>query len=336
MRDAGPQDRLRVAVVGVGAIARDWLAVIAQDSAVELVAVVDSDAKARAAASQIVMVPSFGSVRELVAEVQLDAALVTTPPAAHEHVALDLLARRVHVLCEKPLALTASAAGRLVHAASRSDVRLMMASKFRYVPDLIEAQRMIAGGTLGEPILFENSFCSPVDMTHRWNSDPQVSGGGVLIDNGCHSVDIVRLLLGPIVRVFAHFGRRVQPIRVEDSVRMLFETARACVGLIDVSWSVDKAAEHFVSVQGTGGTLQIGWRGSRYRLAGDNAWREFGAGYDKRAALAAQLQNFTAVIRGREEPMVSADDALASVRVIEAAYRSARVGRWVPVGYAGS
>ena len=327
----GSSEPLRVGVIGTGRIASDYLGILPELASVELVAVCDIDETARNQAARQTGVAAFGSVEEMLAEMQLDAALVLTPPVSHENVTLDLLARGLHVLCEKPLAVTASAAARMQQTASRHDAVLMMASKFRYVPDLIEAQKLIADGAIGTPILIDNGFCSIVDMSDRWNSDPAISGGGVLIDNGCHSVDIVRMLIGPLVRVLAHFGRRVQPVKVEDSVRMFFETASACVGLIDISWSVEKAAEHYVSVQATEGTMQIGWQGSRYRRSGEDEWHTFGTGYQKRAALRAQVENFVGVVRGTDKPRVTPTDALASVRAIEAAYRSARVGRWVPI-----
>ena len=330
-REVSEHDRLRLGVIGTGRIARDYLGILSESRSLELVAVCDSDEHARDRATANTSVPGFASVREMLAAARLDCAVVLTPPVSHEPISMQLLGQRISVLCEKPLAVTPSAAGRMRHTAERNETLLMMASKFRYVPDLIEARDMIAGGVIGDPILFENAFCSRVDMTQRWNANAEVSGGGVLIDNGCHSTDIVRLLLGPIVRVFAHFGRRVQPIRVEDSVRMMFETATACVGLIDVSWSVDKATDHYVSIQGSQGTIQIGWKGSRYRVHDESEWHVFGSGYEKRAAISAQLANFAAAIRGREEPAVTGEDALASVRAIDAGYRSARVGRWVPL-----
>ena len=98
----------------------------------------------------------------------------------------------------------------MVEKAQENDCLLMMASKFRYVDDVIKAKGVVDSGILGDIVLFENVFCSKVDMRNRWNSNRKVAGGGVLVDNGCHSVDIARYLLGPIVKVQAEEGKRVQ------------------------------------------------------------------------------------------------------------------------------
>lgn len=324
-------ERLRLGIVGAGAVARDYLAVLAGQEELAVAGVADPDAAARACAAQSSGAPTFASAAEMLREVRPDAALVLTPPAAHEANCHELLSRGVHVLCEKPIATSAAAAQRMFHTASRAGVALMMASKFRYVPDVVEAQRLVASGALGDVVLYDNAFCSRIDMSKRWNADVAVSGGGVLIDNGSHAVDVARCLLGPLVRVLAHFGRRTSPVRVEDTVRILVESASAVVGAIDLSWTIDKGSDWYVNLQGTRGTLQLGWRQSRCRLAGDGEWRAFGSGYDKRAAFASQLRNFAGVVAGREKPVVTAEDAVESARTIEAAYRSARVARWVPV-----
>ncbi|HLU39224.1 MAG TPA: Gfo/Idh/MocA family oxidoreductase [Planctomycetota bacterium] len=338
MADPRPPLPLRFAVVGAGAVARDYVRALADVPEIRLVAAVDVDERARASAADAWQVPVFASVREMVAAAERPhAALVATPPTAHEEAALQLLAAGIHVLCEKPLAPSVSVATRMLAAAARNDSVLMMASKFRYVPDVVEAQTMVKSGLLGEVVLFENSFCSPIDMTRRWNADAKVSGGGVLIDNGAHAVDIARFFLGPLIRVFAHFARRVQAVAVEDSVTLQLEASGGSTAVIQLSWSIDVANDWFITVCGSRGTLQVGWSGSRYRLHGQREWTAFGTGYDKVAAFARQLRDFAwAVAQPGHEPAVRLEDALDSVRVIEAAYRAARVERWIPVqGYGG-
>ncbi|MEM7204679.1 MAG: Gfo/Idh/MocA family oxidoreductase [Planctomycetota bacterium] len=320
---------LRLGVVGLGRIAQDYLRALRDVEALELVAAADVDPVAREAAE--LEVPRFESAAQMLESVSLEAALVLTPPATHESVCFELVNRGIHVLCEKPLSTSAASAHRMLQSASRAKVLLMMASKFRYVPDIVEAHRLINEGELGDLVLYDNAFCSRVDMTERWNAQHPVSGGGVMIDNGSHAVDVARYLLGPASRVLAHFGRRTQPVRVEDTVRILFESVSATIGVLDLSWTVDKGADYYLNVQGSRGTLQVGWQGSRYRLGEDEEWRPFGTGYNKIEAFRRQLGNFAAAIRGEDRPQVTSQDALESVRVVEAAYRSARIGRWIPV-----
>ena len=323
---------LRIALVGAGRIGTDWLAALdASREAVALAAVVDTDERARVAAAAERGVPHFALAADAWRETAPEAALVATPPATHESLVTELLERGAHVLCEKPLATNAASATRMVHAGHRSGRRLMMASKFRYVPDVVQAQELVAQGLLGDLVLLENSFCARAPMVGRWNAEPGISGGGVLIDHGAHSADLVRCFLGPIVRVFAHPCRRVQPLMVEDTVRCLFESVRGALAAVDLSWSLGKDLDHYLLLHGSKGTMQLGWRGSRWRCAGDGDWTQFGAGYDKRAAFAAQLGNFAAAVHGGEPPRITPEDALESVRVIDAAYRSLRSTRWVPV-----
>jgi predicted dehydrogenase len=206
-----------------------------------------------------------------------------------------------------------------------------MASKFRYVEDVIRAKSIVASGILGELVLFENSFTSRVDMSSRWHADPEISGGGVLIDNGTHSVDLIRYFLGPIAEVHAVEGRRVQQLPVEDTVRMYVNSAGGVMGSVDLSWSLNKELESFIDIYGSAGTVRVGWKESKYRQANSPDWVIFGSGYDKIAAFRSQIDNFARAVRGEEACLVSPRDGLASVEVIEAAYESLRGQEWTPV-----
>jgi predicted dehydrogenase len=324
--DAQP---LQVVLVGAGAIAGSYLQAMHQVPALRLAGVVDPAPAARNLLAGAV--PAFADLDALfAAKLKLDAALVLAPPVHHESLTIALLRAGLHVLCEKPLAPTVAAARTMLAAATAAKRRLMMGSKFRYTPDVTAAKELLDRGVCGDVVMYENVFCSHVDMTRRWNGDPAISGGGVLIDNGCHSVDLARYLLGPIARVQAQFGPRCQSIAVEDTARILFTSTSGALGSIDLSWSVHKETDAYVRIHGTGGALEIGWRGSRWKTAG-GTWQPFGRGYDKIAAFGNQLRNFTGAIRGTETPVIGDADALASVVVVDCAYASAREERWLAV-----
>jgi predicted dehydrogenase len=322
---------LRLAVIGCGGIAQAYLQALGRVPDLRLQAVVDSDAARRAAAAQAFGGTPMASVDELLAgrgRVPIDAALVLTPPNTHEAIASAMLRADVHVLCEKPLTLTSAAARAMVQLAEAKKHLLMMGSKFRYTPDMPKAKELLDQGVIGQVLLFENVFCSRVDMQKRWNSVRSIAGGGVMIDNGCHSIDIARFLLGPVARVQAQIGRPVQPLEVEDTARIQFEFASGAMGAVDLSWSLHKEVPSYVRVYGSKGTLEVGFKLSRYKLEGHKDWTPFGNGYDKLGAFAAQLANFAGVIRGQQRPVITSEDALASVQVIEAAYRSADELKW--------
>ena len=318
----------QLAIIGCGGIAEAYAKALQRMSNARLCAVVDPDAAARSRiANGDESIAQHTSIESLA---DVDAALVLAPPNVHESLSCALLQRGIHVLCEKPLAPTISAAKRMLQCAQEAERRLMMGSKFRYTADVTKARELLDKKVCGDVIIYENVFCSHVDMTQRWNSKTPISGGGVLIDNGCHSVDLARHLLGPLSKVQTQFGTRIQALDVEDTARMLFQSQSGALGSIDLSWSIRKETDAYVRLHGTEGTLEIGWRKSRWKTS-DGPWQEFGSGYDKIAAFQAQLENFVACITTDTAPVIDDTDAIASVIVIDSAYQSAREERWVTI-----
>ncbi|MCU0411461.1 MAG: Gfo/Idh/MocA family oxidoreductase [Bacteroidetes bacterium] len=290
------EQRLRFGLIGCGRISQVHLECLAKEPSAQLVAVADTDRAAADRAASAFSASAYSDPRKMIDECALDAVVLCTPPNTHKPLAELSLGRGLHVLCEKPLALSVEDASAMVETASKAGRVLMMASKFRYVQDIVRAKNIMDSGLLGDIVLFENEFCSRVDMTHRWNAHSDVSGGGVLIDNGSHSVDIVRFLLGPIETLQAIYGK-----------------------------------PFYIHVYGTAGTLEIGWKTSRYREREKPDWLTFGNGYDKYQAMGAQLRNFVETIGGRATPVIDHTDAIESVRVVQAAYRSANQNRWEKV-----
>jgi predicted dehydrogenase len=325
------QPELTFGLVGAGGIAQSYLQVFDALDGARITAVADVRGRAANALAEAVRGTAYPSHRALLEESDVDAVLVCTPPSTHTDIVLQSIERGRHVMCEKPLAIDVSSARAMVQAAEEAGVVFTMAAKFRFVEDVIRAKQIVAAGILGELIVLENLFASRIDMSRRWNSDPLISGGGVIIDNGTHSVDIVRYFLGPIIDVMAVEANRAQHLAVEDTATMLLRTDGGVLGSVDLSWSVDKATDAYLTLYGSQGTISVGWTGARYRQVGSPDFVEFGEGYDKVACMRRQVENFCAAIRGEEELAVSADDAIASVAVIEAAYTALGHNDWIAV-----
>jgi predicted dehydrogenase len=323
--------KTRYAIIGAGAISQGYAQAFQDCEEAEVVGVADTRGNAARSLGEVLGCGSYDSHLALLKECEVDAVLVCTPPSSHPQVCLDFIERKIPVLCEKPFAITSEDAERVLKAAHDGGVQITMASKFRYVNDVIRAKQIVDSGILGEIVQFENVFAARVDMSDRWNSDPTVSGGGVLIDNGTHSVDIARYFLGPLAEVHVMEGKRSQGLDVEETVRISVRSEDGVIGNIDLSWSINKELDRYISIFGSRGTVLVGWKTSKYHQSSSPDWVEFGKGYDKVQAFRSQIENFSRAIQGRESLLISPDDAYASVRVVEAAYDSLREDHWTSV-----
>lgn len=325
------RDVQKIGLVGTGAIAQAYIKALEDCDFAKLTAVADVRRDAAIAAAETANCKWYESHQALADSGECSAVILCTPPVTHKEIALYFLDRKIPVLCEKPLSIDRDSAKAIIERAAENNVLLTMASKFRYVEDIIRAKSIIVSGLLGDILLMENAFTSRVDMSNRWNSNADVSGGGVVIDNGTHSVDIIRYLLGPIADIMFVECTRSPGFAVEDNAFLFARTAGGVSARVDLSWSFDKQLANFVSLYGTHGTIQVGWKESRYKQHGSSDWIVFGGGYDKFVAFRRQLENFCRAVTSEESPLVSLEDAYASVDVIQAAYESRDKGEWVRV-----
>jgi predicted dehydrogenase len=325
------REKLRFAIVGAGAIAQTYLQAFEHCAHANLVAVADCRLEAAQRIAERMRCRSFDRFESMLAECDLDAAIVCTPPVTHPEISIYLMKHQVHVLCEKPFSIDAESAQHMLAVAHEEGVNLTMASKFRYVDDVIRAKSIVASGVLGDLILFENVFATRVDMSSRWNSRPEISGGGVLIDNGTHSVDLMRYFLGPLAEVHALEGRRNQGLPVEETVSLFVRSLSGVICNIDLSWSLAKHRDSFLDIYGTRGAISIGWKRSSYLDFAHGQWATFGNGYSKVQAFRSQIANFSKAILGEKPLLITAEDAIASVCIIESAYKALRQNQWIPV-----
>jgi predicted dehydrogenase len=318
----------RVGLIGAGGIGRAHAQAAAGLAGGVLAGVADIDDAAAAAVGAEHGVDAL-PVAAFADPDRFDLVVVASPPATHPDVVEPLLRAGVPVMCEKPLAVDLATARRLAAVSAATGTPLTMATKFRFVDDVALTRELIAGGALGEVLKVEVAFAGRVDMGRRWNSRREVSGGGVLIDNATHGVDLVRHLVGDIVEVSVLDHPAGQPLAVEDGATLLGRTAGGALAQVDVTWSFRRLSPLYCAVYGTGGSVEIGWSGARAVTRDAPEPYAFGSGYRKIDSLRDNLAAVLAALAAGEPPPVTAADAVAAAAVVEAAYAATAAG--VPV-----
>ncbi|HEY3935876.1 MAG TPA: Gfo/Idh/MocA family oxidoreductase [Bryobacteraceae bacterium] len=328
--------KLRFGLIGAGRIAESYGQAFQASGNAQLAGIADTRPNAAKDLAQRFACDHYDSHLKLADSKAIDAMVVATPPSTHPSICLDLLERGIAVLCEKPVSIDPESA-RLIQKKSREKkVPFTMASKFRYVDDVVRARNIVESGILGDIVLFENTFMSYVDMSGRWNTDRAVSGGGVLIDNGTHSVDIMRYFIGPLASIHAVAGPQIQGLPVEETAHVTARSESGAVGRMDLSWSINKQCDDYIAIYGSKGTLRVGWKASLYKQAGNSNWIQFGNGYNKVQAFRDQIQNFSAAVQGLERLLIDASDAVASVDGVYAGYAALKTGSWVDISTTGA
>ena len=179
----------RLGFVGLGWIGRNRFDAVLASGAAEVVAVVDTDEDAMAAAADAAGCAVCSEI-ELLLEHDLDGVVIATPSALHRDQALRALEARVAVFCQKPLARTAREARAIVDAAQANDRLLAVDLSYRFVEAVRTVIDLAAGGELGPVHAIDMTFHNAYGPDKAWFLDPALAGGGAVIDLGTHLIDL--------------------------------------------------------------------------------------------------------------------------------------------------
>jgi predicted dehydrogenase len=344
-------NKTRIAVAGAGYIGQAHMGVAQQSPTCSLSAVVDPapDAARIAAKAEV---PSYKSLDDLFNKARPDGVVLATPNQLHVRHALECIEAGVPMLLEKPIASTVAEAERLVAIADEKQARILIGHHRAHSPIMAKAKRIVEEGVLGRLVAVMGSatFFKP---DHYFTDAPwrREIGAGPILLNMIHEVHNLRMLCGEIVAVQAFASHATRGFPVEDTVAinlrfangalgtfMLSDTA-ACARSWEQTSQENKAYatyddEDCYVIAGTFGSLSIPtMRLKTYPRAEDRSWWkpfEVGlAGMVRDDPLKHQMEHFGAVVRGEAQPLVSARDGLANLRITEAIAEAARTGRVV-------
>ena len=345
-------NRLRIAVIGAGYMGRKHLQYLSASADCRLLALVDPDPAAQRAAHE------HGArycrdIGELLSGEPIDGAIVAAPTGLHEEVGRRCIDAGVPALIEKPICATVESAERLNRAAEQAGVPLLVGHHRRYNPAAAAAKRLLDAGALGRLVGISAIWCVCKPDSYyeaEWRRQP---GGGPVLTNLIHEIDLLRYLAGDIIEVAGFTANAVRGFATEDSAALTLRFAGGALASVVMSdcapspWSWEQASgespqfpaneQNPIRLFGTDAALEFP-RLTVWRYRGAKSWT---SPLDSAAvrvpggdAFALQLAHFAAVIRDRATPLVSGREGQRTLAVTLALFEAARTGRGVTLAAA--
>ncbi len=273
--------------------------------------------------------------REIIKRDDVEVIIVCTPPNLHREMVISALRAGKHVLCEKPLALNVKEAQEMMDEAKKNDRKLKCGFNLRHHPAIAQAKKWVDEGRIGE-ILFVRGVYGiggREGYEKDWRMKKEISGGGQLMDQGVHILDLSHWFLGDFSEVFGSISTNFWEIApLEDNVFFVLKTKKDQTSFCHVSWTQWKnlfsfeiyGKEGYLAIKGLGGSYDpeklifgkrdfkkpfteeiIDFRGE------DKSWLE-------------EWKEFALAIKENRQSLISGSDGLEAVKLAEAVYDSAQ------------
>lgn len=331
-------ENLRVGLLGLGAIAQVvHLPVLHSLEGVTLAGVCDVDrSKATALASRFGTPRVYKTDDEVFADPELDAVVICTPSYLHHTQSIAALENGKHVLVEKPLGIKAEDAQAALDVAERTGKTLMVAMNNRYRPDIQALKPFVKGGELGKIFLVRGAWLNKKVRLVRptWRHRKETAGGGAMMDLGVQTLDLAMWFLEfPQARsVFAHMHPG-EGMEVEDSVALVVRLQNGAAVSLSLSWSlVAERDRHYMRLLGTRGSGSIQplavFKEIEHGMLDVTPQVPPGKENLYTASYREELTDFAETALGNR-PMALPHEQVQLMKIVAAAYQSAREGREV-------
>ena len=276
---------------------------------------------------------------ELLARSDIDAIYIAAPNSLHAQFAIMAADRKLHVLCEKPMARSVVEAASMVDACRKKDVRLMIGNMMRFNPCHKWALDFIRSGNLGDITAARGRFGFDLPSTYPlstspWHLDAEMAGGGSLMSVGIHVVDLLRYLIGREVKsVSALMESREYALPMDWTSATLLRFEGGAIAEIRSSFD-NRFEENDMELFGTKGIMKLSgtlWRESTgvVEVIGDFGRCRYEPGQGFPNPYVLQIEHFADCIRKGSETLVNGVEGKSDLEICQAAYESARTGKTV-------
>ncbi|MCA1033988.1 Gfo/Idh/MocA family oxidoreductase [Bacillus infantis] len=340
-------EKLRVGIIGAGGIAQSRhipaLLTLSELASVEAICDIHEET-ARLTAEKFGVPHAFGDYQDMLEIV--DAVVICTPNRYHAEISVAALKAGKHVLCEKPMAMTAEECEEMIKASKKSGKQLAIAYHYRFMKEARAAKKVIEENEIGQPIVARAKALRRRKVP-GWGvfTNKELQGGGAMIDYGCHFLDLALWLLGspePVevtgtaynqlsrmenqVNLWGDYDH--QTIEVEDHVTAYIRFANGASLLFETSWMANiKNDEESLGISGlTGGIdvfpFQLNQLKNGMLLNSEAEWLP-----GEEDSGIPQARNFLNSCLGKEQLIVKPEEALRVSKIIDAIYKSSETGK---------
>jgi predicted dehydrogenase len=340
---------VRIGVVGAGFMGRQHIDFIRAAHGAVLTGVADP-----VVPDEALQCRRFDTASALLDAGEVDAVIIASPNALHVDTAIECLEAGVAVLLEKPIAVDYAQSLRLVEAVARGDGRLLVGHHRRHHPAVGRARAAILGGELGQLVAVSGLWSARKEDAYFTDTPwHRQRGAGVTLINAVHDLDLLRHLCGEVAEIQAMKSSQARGLGVEDTLAVTLRFESGVVGSFLASdagvspWGWDQATEETLAFPFVPDGVAYRFVGTRGALSVPNLAKYT---YDPsvpadwhsplsrtylpfapRGSFQAQLDHFIEVVRGRAQPLVSAEDASRTLALVEAAAQAADSGTTIDV-----
>lgn len=203
---------------------------------------------------------AYNALDELLKDDLINAVYIATPVFLHYEQVLQAAEAGKHVLCEKPMAMDVQQCQKMIAACRRHDVALMIAYYRRMFPVILKLKSLIDSGAIGKAVFTRIEKHSVLNFTEEWAADwkfnPQMSGGGVLMDIGSHRLDLLLYLFGDVADINGHAETASLPMSVDDSITFELKFMSGVRAIGSICWNLHQSSD-LIEVFGTDGKISI-------------------------------------------------------------------------------
>lgn len=338
---------LHLGILGGGNISHTHMRAALEIDGVKLVAVCGQNAEKTALLAQAAGAAAYQDRNDFFNHRPMDAVLIGSPSGLHAFHGISAARRGLHVLVEKPIDITVERTDALIAVCEESHVKLGVFFQDRAAGDIVKLKKVIDRGLLGKRILMSASvrWYRPPEYysASRWRGTRKLDGGGALMNQGIHTVDLMLWLFGDVSRVWGKTITALHQIEVEDTVVASFEFESGAIGNLEAATSAYPGFSRRIEMTWSQGTVVL--ENDRIRSVNlltpvDELFVSNRSSEDERAVSPvvsdtrghrAIIEDFVQAIDSDGVPLCDGRQARRSVQLVTAIYESSRTGQAVSV-----